>query len=152
MPFAVDWTDEEISTLKRLWSEEVSSGQIAKTLNRSRGSVMGKINRLGLMGTTSKAPVAGQKKAKPVAKAPEPQALEPIKPIAAPVIPPDPKDKTIIDLKARECRWPLGDPMAKPEFFCGCRTTSEKNPYCEEHSKQAFYTWNKPSLKLPRRV
>ncbi len=42
------WTDDEIATLKDMWSKGISGKDIAKELNRSRNSIMGKIDRMGL--------------------------------------------------------------------------------------------------------
>jgi hypothetical protein len=45
------WTDERVGILKRMWSAGESSGEIAAVLGSvSRNAVMGKVNRLGLMG------------------------------------------------------------------------------------------------------
>jgi len=47
----MSWTQEEIDTLKSMWLDGKSSNEISATLVRySRNAVMGKVNRLGLMG------------------------------------------------------------------------------------------------------
>ena len=47
---ATTWTDERLEELKRLWVEEtLSSTEISQRMGISRGTVMGKINRLGLL-------------------------------------------------------------------------------------------------------
>ena len=49
---ATPWTDERLEELRRLWVEEtLSSSEIAERMGISRGTVMGKINRLGLLAT-----------------------------------------------------------------------------------------------------
>jgi hypothetical protein len=48
MKAAPAWTAHEIETLKRLWDEGLSGGQIAREMGRTRGAVMGKAGRLGL--------------------------------------------------------------------------------------------------------
>ena len=163
---AQDWSADELTTLKTLWLKGVGSGVIAKELKRSRSSVMGKVNRLGLMKAVRgekerealnviPVPTKPEKLTKPKAEPKVERAVEIIEPIKPTEKPPEPKTeepRTIFTIRAFECRWPLGDPMDKAEFFCGCKTVSEKNPYCEQHSSKAFYTWNKPNLKLPRRV
>lgn len=42
------WTPEQVETLRDMWLDEKSAGQIAKAIGRSRNSVLGKVNRLGL--------------------------------------------------------------------------------------------------------
>lgn len=44
--------------------------------------------------------------------------------------------KRFLDLKHRDCRWPLGGLMEKPEFFCGAPRDDIK-PYCAEHARAA---------------
>ena len=45
----MDWTDERITELKRLWSEGFSASQIAERLGGiTRNAVIGKVHRLGL--------------------------------------------------------------------------------------------------------
>ena len=47
---ATTWTEERLAELRRLWVEEtLSSSEIAWRMGISRGTVMGKINRLGLL-------------------------------------------------------------------------------------------------------
>lgn len=42
------WTDDEIQLLELLWARGEPLNHIARVLNRSRGSVAGKVDRLGL--------------------------------------------------------------------------------------------------------
>lgn len=42
------WTEERVTVLRRLWSDGVRGGAIAKQLGASRSAVMGKVRRLGL--------------------------------------------------------------------------------------------------------
>jgi GcrA cell cycle regulator len=54
LPRFTSWTDERIALLKKLWCQDKSAGQIAKQLGISRGAVMGKLNRLHLLGSGKK--------------------------------------------------------------------------------------------------
>ena len=47
---AVDWTEERVALLARLWQEGFSARQIAERLGEevTRNAVIGKANRLGL--------------------------------------------------------------------------------------------------------
>jgi len=51
--------------------------------------------------------------------------------------------KRFLDLKHRDCRWPLGGLMEKPEFFCGAPRDDIK-PYCAEHARSARVGAPKP--------
>ena len=46
----MDWAEDRLEELKRLWVEEaLTSSQIAERMGITRGTVLGKINRLGLL-------------------------------------------------------------------------------------------------------
>lgn len=46
------WTPGRTGALRALWAEGKTTGQIVRILNvRSRNAVIGKLNRLGLIGT-----------------------------------------------------------------------------------------------------
>lgn len=48
----VDWTEDRIAIVRALWNEGKSAGQIASYIGRpaTRNAVLGKLNRLGLLG------------------------------------------------------------------------------------------------------
>ncbi|MBR7650971.1 GcrA family cell cycle regulator [Brucella oryzae] len=72
----MNWTDERVELLKKLWSEGLSASQIAAQLGGvSRNAVIGKVHRLKLSGrgkTTTAAPRS--KKVNTVAATPRPAA------------------------------------------------------------------------------
>jgi hypothetical protein len=45
------WTSERIETLSRMWREGIRSGKIAPAMGITRAAVMGKLRRLGMVGT-----------------------------------------------------------------------------------------------------
>lgn len=48
------WTEERVSTLRKLWAEGLSASEIAKQLGGvTRNAVIGKVHRLGLVGRAS---------------------------------------------------------------------------------------------------
>lgn len=47
------WTDEIVEDLRKMWSEGLTTGEIAKRLNVSKNSIVGKVHRLGLSGRPS---------------------------------------------------------------------------------------------------
>ncbi|WP_439273658.1 GcrA family cell cycle regulator [Pseudochrobactrum sp. HB0163] len=67
----MNWTDERVELLKKLWSEGLSASQIAAQLGGvSRNAVIGKVHRLKLSGrgkTTTAAPRSKKTAAAPVA-------------------------------------------------------------------------------------
>ena len=48
----MNWTDERVELLKKLWSDGLSASQIAAQLGGvTRNAVIGKVHRLNLVGT-----------------------------------------------------------------------------------------------------
>ena len=104
----MEWTDEAVAELKRLWAENVSARDIGERLGGvSRNAVIGKAHRLGLSNRSAKPPAP---KAKP---------------------------KDALDLTERMCRWPIGHP-GEPDFhFCG-EPKVPGRPYCAPHCNLAY--------------
>lgn len=74
----MEWTEQETQTLKKLWGTGITAREIGVTLNRSRGAVIGRANRMGL--------------SKPKIKKPEPIVVVELAPPS----------------KAAGCQFPLG--------------------------------------------
>ncbi len=110
----VVWTDERVEELKRLWGEGLTTGEIGKALDVSKNAVVGKAHRLGLKGRPS-----------------------PIKRGKAQRAKAEPKIRSVIELSAHTCRWPIGDPREPGFHFCGKPAMSGK-PYCAEHAAVAY--------------
>ncbi|ABC22456.1 GcrA family cell cycle regulator [Rhodospirillum rubrum] len=114
------WNDEKIDRLKKLWADGLTTGEIGKEIGVSKNAVVGKAHRLGLKGRPS--PIKRtQKEAKP-----------------------EPKIRSVVDLSAHTCRWPIGDPREPGFHFCGKPTTPGK-PYCAEHASIAYVSSNRSS-------
>lgn len=141
------WTDERVTTLKKLWLEGLSASQIAKQLGGvTRNAVIGKVHRLGLSGraapsqptrTTFKAP----RPARPVS-APAPRRVEAASHAPQPqpraiVYDESPGSATVLTLGAHMCKWPIGDPSADSFTFCGRRNDGD-GPYCVQHASVAY--------------
>ncbi|MDG2531109.1 cell cycle sigma 70 cofactor GcrA [Caulobacter endophyticus] len=155
----MSWTDERVTTLKKLWLDGLSASQIAKQLGGvTRNAVIGKVHRLGLSGRA-----APSQPARPAFKAPRPArpaaastiptaprrvvAAEPVAPTPAPVAAHQqpsvpvlrneaPGSATVLTLGAHMCKWPIGDPSSDSFTFCGRR--SSEGPYCVEHARVAY--------------
>ena len=47
------WTDEMVESLKKMWDEGLSTGEIGKRLGVSKNSIVGKVHRLQLVARPS---------------------------------------------------------------------------------------------------
>lgn len=126
----MSWTDERVALLKKLWGEGKTAAEIAQALGGvTRNAVIGKAHRLKLSNRVS--PIQQNKKpSAPIAPRQE-RRIE----IAAF----DENRETVdmMELKPRECRWPLGDPREENFGFCG-GVSVPGLPYCAEHAKVAY--------------
>lgn len=158
----MNWTDERVELLKKLWSEGLSASQIAAHIGGvSRNAVIGKVHRLKLSSRARPASTAPRpKKAARTPSAPrmssgrpsggltigatalKPQyiadaiaerELRPIEDIVVPIA----RKLTLIQLTDRTCKWPIGDPLAEEFHFCG-HDSIESSPYCTYHGRLAF--------------
>ncbi|MBT1155813.1 GcrA family cell cycle regulator [Aminobacter anthyllidis] len=162
----MNWTDERVELLRKLWSEGLSASQIAAQLGGvSRNAVIGKVHRLKLSsrGRATAAP-ARQKKTTQATTATksvqrtvtatrtvtasigatalqaqfevEPVARHYIRPVENVVVPIS-RRLQLVQLSERTCKWPNGDPLSEEFSFCG-NEAGESGPYCGYHSKIAF--------------
>ena len=123
--------------------ETLSSSEIARRMGISRSTVMGKINRLGLLRHRGAVTVQ--------ALSPdEEEAHEQDRPLTTPSVAklPTVQDQrvgqhpTIFELRASHCRFPLGGFRDPAVFFCG-KPAELPKPYCRECCGRA-YTAMKP--------
>ncbi|MCO6389057.1 GcrA family cell cycle regulator [Aliihoeflea sp. 40Bstr573] len=155
----MNWTDERVELLKKLWSEGLSASQIATQLGGvSRNAVIGKVHRLKLSGRgrASSATPRPKKTAPSAPKAPRPsrpvtttigatalQARFDAQPETAPaprlssVVVPLSRNLKLIELSERTCKWPNGDPLAEEFSFCG-NDVGDCGPYCAYHARAAY--------------
>lgn len=140
------WTDERVTTLRKLWAEGLSASQVAKQMGGlTRSAVCGKVHRLGLVGRghqPSSADVVKRictrRTTKPHAR---PRAKESF-PAPTPLPPPDvlgavDPTLTTLRLNAFTCRYPIGDPQDSAFTYCG-RTCDEESPYCRDHKRLCY--------------
>jgi len=99
------WTDTETNVLQELWGTGITAREIGVTLNRSRGAVIGRANRMGL-------------------SKPRPKKLDLL------VVESEPEIKAA-NVKAG-CQFPLG---SYPYSYCGEKTAhgAATNVYCSKH-------------------
>lgn len=161
----MNWTDERVELLKKLWADGLSASQIAAELGGiTRNAVIGKVHRLGLSGRAKSPSSASPRPRKPrqthmmrvrpqmrgntaLAHAyaydtdlePEPEVIENIIPIG--------QRRTLVELNENTCRWPIGDPSSQEFFFCG-GPPAAGHPYCSYHSRVAYQP---PAARRDRR-
>ena len=140
------WTDEVVEELRKMWDRGMTTGQIAKALNVTKNSIIGKVHRLCLTARPSpikKAPIKAEKAPNPTKTSAKSTKKE-----AAPITdtaPATPKveqcaEETnipLIKLDNHTCRWPLGDPRDDDFCFCGKHIKTGQT-YCEEHAAIAY--------------
>lgn len=160
----IRWKPEEIEEMGRLWvHQNLSASQIGAMFGISRNSVIGIAHRNRELFGKRPGPKSNltqeqreerdrirrekryAREKLQRAKEREENGLKPKKFEAPPLVgykihtlPYDlgrmPHAKTLSDLDACECRWPLnGD---GPQLFCA-ETTDERKPYCEHHQQRS---------------
>lgn len=153
------WTEERVETLKALYAEGLSFGQIAEQMGDglTRNAVLGKAKRLKLAArSVVRTPVqklarqrqsaegravgglaSGQQRAAARAR----QAQRQPKLVPAPELPRHVYDLARIDLMAlneHTCKWPVGDPLLPGFGFCGLSTRAGSS-YCDDHHGRAWH-------------
>lgn len=159
----MSWTDERVMLLKRLWIEGKTAAEIAKLIGGgvTRNAVIGKAHRLKLSGRIS--PIQENVRSETgvgrvVATARKTQKSSVTKvsnrEIIAPVhIPPVEENYcygdgvSLVELKDRMCRWPIGDPKEDGFKFCG-GPAEEGVSYCSHHCRVAFQVNTKSKLRI----
>lgn len=162
-PFS--WPDEAVATLRRLWADGKSCSQIAAEIGVTRNAIIGKVHRLKLPGRSkdtfkaaqarrAKVAAAGVKASRPKGNrnAHNPKvasilARAKMPALRAPTLKraPVPEDDIgndvthlvgIMDLKAHQCRWIEGDPLAV-HGYCGEKTKADSS-YCPKHYARVY--------------
>jgi GcrA cell cycle regulator len=158
------WTDDKVEMLTKLWNQGHSASVCAGRLNAafpyqapvSRNAIVGKAHRLGLTGRQVQTRMQSvvrprKKKIKRLPKQTDNRfpmgnpafrklcaGAEPLV-IANEIDVPLAERKSLMDLEAHDCRWPIGEPLHPfPLFyFCG-KEKVPGLPYCEHHARRAF--------------
>ncbi|MCB1502913.1 MAG: GcrA family cell cycle regulator [Bauldia sp.] len=158
----MNWTDERVELLKKLWADGLSASQIASQLGGvTRNAVIGKVHRLNLSGRakpasspsrprktrttsaphrpTTRAVVSGNTALK-IHAHPAPRrapAQVPFEDLVVPIS----LNVSLLALNDQMCKWPIGDPGTEGFHFCGHRNFNSL-PYCEYHSRLAYQPVN----------
>jgi len=116
----MDWNQEMITELTRLWGLGLSTSEIGKRLGISKNAVVGKAHRLHLASRPS--PIRRPPGERRVAPPPRPRRVLPT---------------PVVQLSNNACCWPIGHPGESGFHFCGERSVVGK-PYCLEHLSVAY--------------
>ena len=140
----MEWNEERIEALTKMWREGLSASQVARQLGGvSRSAVIGKVHRLGIAGRDAPArplggrppnrirATAGGTRRAQTPRAPREHIVS-IPRVAFEVGP----TATIYTLTAHACRWPIGEPDKADFGFCG-RLRSGHPSYCAGHAPMA---------------
>ncbi len=141
----MEWNEERIEALTRMWREGLSASQVARQLGGvSRSAVIGKVHRLGIAGRDAPSrpnalggrpsirlrASAGGVRRTPSAAPRAARAPTPTAPSVAFEVGPT---ATIHTLSEHGCRWPIGEPDQPSFGFCG-RLRVGSGSYCSGHS------------------
>lgn len=145
------WTDDQIATLKELWSSGLSAGQIARRMDGvTRCAVLGKLSRSKLLRTRpcqskktkQEKPTKRRVHANGLAIMSLNQRAQRLDRLNVSIVPEfDAVGKpstfcTLLELTESRCRWPIGEP-GSPDFgYCG--GTREFRSYCITHARIAY--------------
>jgi GcrA cell cycle regulator len=140
----VEWNEERIEALTKMWREGFSASQVARQLGGvSRSAVIGKIHRLGIAGRDAPTRPMGGRPSTRVRATPggvrrpqaprAPRELVASQPRAAFEVGPT---ASIHSLTVHACRWPIGEPDQAGFGFCG-RLRSGHPSYCAGHAPMA---------------
>ena len=130
-----DWTPERKAEAKRLFLHE---GRSCSEVARQLG---GRAARGLLPSASERRASGGALTRKLIAKAPDPTGL------------PEWRDDGVAegvllaDLKAGQCKWPLGSLLAPAHRFCAEPTRDADCPYCAAHARRAFAKMDAAKVK-----
>ena len=154
----MSWTINRVDDLKKLWNQGYTASQIAKSLGEiTRNAVIGKAHRLGLSG---RAPSPKSRKTSN-SNFNQNQSIVKNKRILRNKLvldtnflknlPPE-EPKNIETVKDSDCKWPVGDPRKKSNFyFCG-RKSIDGESYCILHMTEAYQPMTKERRRSSTRA
>lgn len=137
---AFAWTPENVEQLRTLAAEGLRASQIAHRLNITELAVIGRCARLGIeLGVKPPAKPKGRPRrdSSPIVEEGDPMfgvapparedAWKPLE---------DHEPRTLGELNALSCSWPIGD-WDVEHRFCGASKDADL-PYCREHTALAY--------------
>lgn len=144
----LNWTEEQISTLKKMWADGSSGSQIGIALGKSRNAVLGKIDRLDLPPRITKERIVTKKAIRE--RRERTASMKPVE-IKIPDNPPIPandgKGFSIIEIPSGCCKHYLGRPQDPALFFCGV-PVRPGSVMCQYHHNLSYYKITKNGKRV----
>lgn len=150
------WTPDEDERLALALEACMTAAQAAKYVGqRSRNSVIGRAQRLGLQlknpisrNLVSKKPKATVKNPRGAKAGTVPHSSIPPRKDHAAIAG---RTAAVMACENGKCRFPVGDPMGEPETFGFCMEPVERGSYCAAHAA-ACYSGTNEEARIERRV
>jgi hypothetical protein len=136
-----NWTDADAEIIRTLITDGKTYGQIGELLGATRNSIAGAADRFGIRANkVTKRPnthVARPKAMREIDARIAAQARAQAK--ADLLTAPKSGDGTpLLDLKSRQCRWPVAEDATGLTLFCGEQTSEISAPWCPHHHALAY--------------
>lgn len=132
------WSESLTEQVAELWNRtRLSATEIGRKLGRTRNSVLGKINRLGLLGTSGRIPCVNEYSHKPKKAARRSSSAVRLRPRSrsreTALLPPGPEIATPLNIplmqtKDGQCRY-----MAGEDRLCCGHPTVYRSAWCHKH-------------------
>jgi GcrA cell cycle regulator len=138
------WTEACDKRLGELWAAGLSVAQIGREMNRSKGSVSGRVHRTDLPARPSPIKAGAKPRAKAAPVLPRGRGcsvmtgatLEALGVVPAQDAPPPVPDAPVRLDPRHGCSWPIGEPRTKQFRYCDAPSLKGKS-YCPAHHMQA---------------
>jgi len=126
----IRWTDEEDMELTKGIKLSKSYSVISREMGRSRSACIGRAYRLGLCPNS-----------RPVQKATQESSIESRQEMTVRSFRGDCTQHAmaaVLDLRAKQCRWPIGHPTDEGFHFCRAQVSAGGGSYCAAHRATAL--------------
>ena len=141
-PANTPWTDERVKTLRRMWADGHTAKAIAQHFRCiSRNAVIGKLGRLGLLGSDDRRTPQPHAPRKPVQRRKVPKTviatLEAVFAAPEPPVARHEPSTTLANIRSNQCHWPIGEPKGRDTEYCGAPKPLGAS-YCAYHRRLAY--------------
>jgi GcrA cell cycle regulator len=149
------WTDEVVETLRTAWEAGYSAAACAgEVYNKhgfavTRNAILGKVDRLKLTKRRDQVAVQKPRRRRVTGssvishderkRTPTVRSSPAFEDVEATDLPLDQSEFacTLVELRERSCRWPMGHPSSEDFRFCGADRGENPAPYCRRHAEIA---------------
>lgn len=142
MKGCIDWTAGEIECLRVLCDEGHSFSIIGKMMGRTKGSIVGKVHRLGFPARepcVRPAVVDGNKLVRLREARLVGASKVTLPALSVPLTAVEPVMAITPTLSRKPCQWPMWGKTERPTHrYCGA-TSSFDRPYCAAHCSKAYF-------------